>query len=79
VHRCRVLGGSLRPSAETPSVAWFPPTALPPTLFPWYRGPLADALASRREPVRLSERQGWRHVLAGFVIDLRTRWQGPDS
>ena len=79
VHRCRVLGGALRPSPETPRVAWFDPTALPGTLFPWYRGPLADALAPRREPLRVEEHQGWRHVLAGLVIDLTLRWRGPEE
>lgn len=78
VHRCAVAGGALRPSPETPRVAWFDPSELPPTLFPWYRGPLADALAARPEPVRIEERQGWRHVLAGLAIDLRLRWSGPE-
>ena len=65
VYRCRVAGGALRASAETPAVAWFDPIALPRALFPWFRGPLADALAELPEPVVVRERQGWRHVLAG--------------
>ena len=76
VYRCVAVGGALRPSAETPAVAWFDPTALPRALFPWFRGPLADALAELPEPVVVHERQGWRHVLAGMVIDLCTRWRG---
>jgi hypothetical protein len=44
------IGGALRASAETPAVAWFDPIALPRTLFPWFRGPLADALAELPEP-----------------------------
>jgi 8-oxo-dGTP diphosphatase len=76
VYRCRVVGGALRPSPESPTVAWFDPIALPRLLFPWFRGPLADALALRREPVVVQERQGWRHVLAGFAIDLAGRWRG---
>jgi 8-oxo-dGTP pyrophosphatase MutT (NUDIX family) len=76
VYRCRVSGGALRASAESPAVAWFDPIALPRTLFPWFRGPLADGLAELPEPVVVRERQGWRHVLAGMVIDLCTRWRG---
>ncbi|MEM7412492.1 MAG: NUDIX domain-containing protein [Myxococcota bacterium] len=78
VHRCEVRGGELAPSAETPALAWFSPNALPPTLFPWYRGPLADALAARPEPVEQHEHQGWRHILAGMAIDLAMRWRGPE-
>jgi 8-oxo-dGTP pyrophosphatase MutT (NUDIX family) len=79
VYRCRVLGGALRGSSESPAVAWFDPIALPHTLFPWFRGPLADALAELPEPVALHERQGWRHVLAGLSIDLAGRWRGPQG
>jgi 8-oxo-dGTP pyrophosphatase MutT (NUDIX family) len=77
VYRCRARGGVLRPSAETPAVAWFDPLALPHALLPWFRGPLADALAAHGEPVELHERQGWRHVLAGMAIDVAMRWRGP--
>jgi 8-oxo-dGTP pyrophosphatase MutT (NUDIX family) len=77
VYRCRARGGALRTSAETPAVAWFDPLALPHALFPWFRGPLADALAAHPEPVALHERQGWRHVLAGIAIDVAMRWRGP--
>jgi hypothetical protein len=76
VYRCRVSGGALRASPESPAVAWFDPIALPRGLFPWYRGPLADALAELPEPVVVRERQGWRHVLAGLLIDLVGRWRG---
>jgi 8-oxo-dGTP pyrophosphatase MutT (NUDIX family) len=76
VFRCRARGGALRASAETPAVAWFDPLALPHGLFPWFRGPLADALAEHAEPVASSERQGVRHVLAGLAIDLAMRWRG---
>ena len=76
VYRCRAVGGALRPSPESPAVAWFDPIALPHTLFPWYRGPLADALAELPEPVVVNEHQGWRHVVAGLAIDLASRWCG---
>ena len=73
VFTCRAVGGSLRPSPETPVVRWFDPGALPSTLFPWYRGPLADALAEQPEPVIRDEHQGLRAILAGMLIDLRMR------
>lgn len=76
VYRCRVERGALRPSAETPRLAWFAPTVLPRTLFPWYRGPLADALAELPEPVERREVQGLASVLAGLRIDLTMRWRG---
>lgn len=72
VYRCRPAGGALRPSRETPRLAWFDPTALPRTLFPWYRAPIADALAGR-SGVRREEHQGAAAVLAGMRIDLRMR------
>ena len=76
VYRCRAVGGALRGSSESAAVAWFDPIALPGTLFPWFRGPLADALAELPEPVEVRERQGWRHVAAGMAIDLAERWRG---
>jgi 8-oxo-dGTP diphosphatase len=73
VFRCRVTGGDLRPSAETPVVRWFAIDELPETLFPWFREPLADALAARAEPVARCNYQGAAAVWAGFRIDLRMR------
>jgi len=73
VFTCRVIGGELRPSIETPVVRWFDLDALPETLFPWFREPLADALASRTEPVARCNYQGVAAVWAGFKIDLRMR------
>ena len=73
VYRCRPVSGAPQPSLETPVVRWFPPEAPPDTLFPWYRGPLADALADLPEPVTRRERQGIGAVLAGALIDLRMR------
>ncbi len=77
VYACRPSGGALRPSHETLRVAWFEPARLPATLFPWYRAPLADALAGRSD-VRLDEHQGVGAVLAGLRIDLRMRIEGFD-
>jgi hypothetical protein len=75
VYLCRAVGGVPTPSPETPRVAWHPLDALPETLFPWYRGPVEDALAGRPEPVERSEHQGVAAVLAGMRIDLRMRWR----
>ena len=55
VYLCRPVRGELRPSSETPLVRWFPLDAVPDTLFPWYRAPLADALAELPEPVTRHE------------------------
>lgn len=76
VYRCRVAGGALRPSEETPRVAWFPTAALPSGLLPWFRGPLLDALRGDAEPVERREHQGLGAILAGLRIDLGTRWRG---
>jgi len=77
IYRCEVLGGTLRPSKETPLVRWFPVDRVPGTLFPWYREPLADALAnareSGREPVERHDRQGLAAIWAGITIDYRMR------
>ena len=74
VYRCRVVGGTLRPSTETPVVRWWDPHAPPRTLFPWYRAPLADAIAPDGEPREVEERLGVGAILAGFSIDARMRW-----
>ncbi len=76
VWQCRPTGGELAPSRETPRLGWFPPEALPPTLFPWYRGPLNDALAGASEPVSREEHNGLAAIAAGMAIDLTMRWRG---
>ncbi len=73
VYLCRVVGGEARPSAETPRLRWFSLDGIPSTLLPWYREPLADAIAGGDEPVRRTERQGLRAVAAGAWIDVRMR------
>jgi ADP-ribose pyrophosphatase YjhB (NUDIX family) len=75
VYRCGASGGSLRPSADTPAVAWFRPDALPDTLFPWFRGPLLDALGTGPFPIERDERLGLAAVAAGLRIDLVMRWR----
>ena len=74
VFECRVSGGTLRPSDETPLVRWFDPAELPETLFPWYHAPLADAMAPEQEPRLRREHQGLAAIWAGLSIDLRMRW-----
>jgi len=73
VFACRAVGGAERASEETPCLRWFDVGHLPATLFPWYRGPLVDALAGHGEPVSRREHQGAARVLAGLAIDLRMR------
>jgi len=76
VFRCRVLGGALRPSSETPRVGWFDAASPPDALLPWYREPLALALGSALEPVTRVEWQGWHAIWRALRIDLKLRWQG---
>jgi 8-oxo-dGTP diphosphatase len=73
IWACRVVSGELRPSRETPRVGWFDPGAPPSTLLPWFRGPLADALAPPAEPRVRHEHQGPGAILTGMAIDLRMR------
>jgi ADP-ribose pyrophosphatase YjhB (NUDIX family) len=74
VFSCRVAGGALRASREAPRLVWFPPSALPRTIFPWFRTPLEDALRGGAEPALRHEHQGIAAILAGMRIDLRMRW-----
>jgi 8-oxo-dGTP pyrophosphatase MutT (NUDIX family) len=76
VYRCRVLGGALRPSGDTPALAWFASDALPDGLFPWFRTPLLDALGPGPFPLEREEHLGPAAIAAGLRIDLTTRWHG---
>ena len=76
VYVCRVEGGTLRPSTETPLVRWFDLAKLPGTIFPWYREPLALALGPATPPVVREERQGLTTIWAGARIDLAMRLRG---
>ena len=78
VYLCERVGGRLARGDETLCLRYFDPAAPPDTLFPWYRAPLADALAGG-PPVRRHEHQGPRAVLAGMRIDLRMRLRGVDA
>ncbi|UCE84992.1 MAG: NUDIX hydrolase [Deltaproteobacteria bacterium] len=76
VYACRAIGGTPRPSRETPEVRWFDPDLLPDTLFPWYRKPIADALSTDGAAEVHREHQGLSAVLRGMRIDLRMRASG---
>jgi len=73
VYLCRVRSGTPTPSSETPVIRWFDTVSLPETIFPWFRRPLADALAVASEPLHVEEHQGLRSVLMGMKIDLKMR------
>lgn len=73
IYRCDYRSGLPAPSRETPAVRWFPPEELPASLFPWFRGPLADGLAAHPQPITRRESQGFRAIMAGMRIDLAMR------
>jgi 8-oxo-dGTP pyrophosphatase MutT (NUDIX family) len=79
VFRCVVVGGSPRPSQETPRVGWFEAERAPAALFPWYREPLAVALDPSTEPVSRVEWQGLASIRQALWIDLSMRWRGLPS
>jgi 8-oxo-dGTP pyrophosphatase MutT (NUDIX family) len=77
VHLCRVTGGEIIPSHETPRVAWFDVDALPEALFPWYHEPLERALGSQsRDPFAGDDWQGIATIWQAMKIDLAMRWNG---
>ena len=73
IWQCRYVSGQLRVSGETPVVEWFPVDSVPTTLLPWYRRPLADALAGHAEPVERHESWGPVEIAQAIAIDLRMR------
>lgn len=75
VFRCRATGGRLRPSSETPRVAWTSVEGLPREVFPWYRSPIECAL-SEAPAAEHHDHQGLTTVLAAARIDLGLRWRG---
>jgi 8-oxo-dGTP diphosphatase len=79
VFVCHAVGGVARGCREMPDVRWFDASQLPTTIFPWFRGPLDDALAAREGPVRRHEHQGIAAILAGARIDLAMRWRDRDG
>lgn len=77
VYACRSLGGTLRPCRDMPRAEWFDVRALPGGIFPWFRGPLEDALQELPAPVARREHQGFAAIAAGMRIDLATRRREP--
>lgn len=75
VYRCRVQSGELTPSPETPRVEWFNVANLPDTIFPWFEGPLRDALDGARD-IERCEHQGLQSILTGAKIDIINRLRG---
>jgi 8-oxo-dGTP pyrophosphatase MutT (NUDIX family) len=73
VYECRVSGGTLRPCREMPRVAWFDVQDLPTGIFPWFRGPLDDALHELPTPPVRREHLGLAAIVAGIRIDLAMR------
>lgn len=76
IFRCRVIGGRLAPSGETPRVGWFEAARPPKALLPWYREPLNVALDGATRPVERVEWQGLLVVCRALRIDLGMRWRG---
>lgn len=76
VFRGRAVGGTLRPSHETPRVGWFDAMGPPSALFPWVRAPLAIGCERRSTAVAVEEVQGLPWILETMRIDLRMRWDG---
>lgn len=78
VYRCRVVGGTLRPSDETPGVAWWRFDEIPADALPWCCLPIADAIRWRAgAPVcERHERQGIRAIVRAARIDLAARLRG---
>lgn len=71
---CRPTGGRLATNWETLDLRWFPPDALPPTLFPWFREPLEDAFGDPGQlPVSKHNYQGMPEIMEAIRIDLAMR------
>ena len=75
IYRCRVIGGTLTASHETPRLDWFDAATPPGELFPWYRDPLARSLLNIGA-VEHREWQGIASILAAVRIDIGLRWRG---
>ncbi len=78
--RCELLGGSLRPSEETPTVAFYALDALPNRMLPMHRQRLRDSLAHAApqphwltQPMTLTHKAG-KKVLGRILFPLQ-RWR----
>ena len=77
---CELLGGSIRPSEETPTVAFYDPGALPSRMLPMHRQRIQQSLAHRGErpywttqPMTIAQKAG-KKVLGRILYPLQ-RWQ----
>ncbi len=78
--RCELLGGTLRPSEETPTVAFFNPDALPKRILPMHRQRIRHSLAHKgtqplqlAQPMTLTHKAG-KKVLGRILFPIQ-RWR----
>jgi 8-oxo-dGTP pyrophosphatase MutT (NUDIX family) len=78
--RCELLGGCLRPSEETPNVAFFAPNALPKRILPMHRQRIRYSLAHEgaqpiclAQPMTITHKAG-KKVLGRILFPLQ-RWR----
>lgn len=78
--RCELLGGTIRPSEETPTVAFFPQNALPRPILPMHRQRIQHSLAHNSsqpvmltQPMTISQKAG-KKVLGRILFPLQ-RWR----
>ncbi len=73
VYRCSPLGGQLRRSHEAVAIGYFPVSALPWALFPWYREVIRDAVQGDALARAKTQHLGAAAVAAGAVIHVAAR------
>ncbi len=78
--RCELLGGNLRPSEETPQVAFFTPNALPKRILPMHRQRISHSLTHEgsqplqlAQPMTLTHKAG-KKVLGRILFPIQ-RWR----
>lgn len=78
--RCELLGGTIRPSEETPTVAFYPPTHLPRPILPMHRQRIRRSLSHhgaqpvmRHQPMTLTQKAG-KKVLGRILFPIQ-RWR----
>ncbi len=78
--RCELLGGTLRPSEETPHVAFFSPDTLPKRILPMHRQRIRHSLAHQdsqplqlAQPMTLTHKAG-KKVLGRILFPIQ-RWR----
>ncbi len=78
--RCELVGGQIRPSEETPTVAFFAPDALPRPILPMHKKRIQASLSHhspqpvmRAEPMTITQKAG-KKVLGRILFPIM-RWQ----